>query len=133
MSAFTALKSACKSAVSFKSFSEIEIGAYEVTKFKFMETKFGKKIVVVTEEFMCFLPDRFSKAITTDEQIAELNAEKTMMTYGGLESKRQNRIIVDFQKMPRETFEHEAQNWEFDDLLVLPSKMEQQNSKMDQN
>lgn len=118
MNAFNKLESACRVAVSFKSFNEIEIGAYNVTEFKFMDTRFGKKIVVVTEDFMAFLPDRFSKAITTDEEIAELNSEQTIMLYGGRDAKRMNRIMVEFQKVPQETYQHDAQQWTIPDCYV---------------
>lgn len=126
MDAFKKLQAACKGAT-FKKFSEIAIGSYEVHQFKFVETRFGKKVVVVTDEFMCFLPERFSKAITTDDQIDALNAEKTMMSYRGRDAGRMNFVILDFQKMGEDLFESGSQQWEFGDLITLPP------SNMDQN
>lgn len=125
MSAFEALKSACKASVSFKSFSEIEVGVYDVQEFKFVETKFGKKLVVRTEEFLCFLPERFSKAVSTDNQLIELNAELNSVTYSmkydGKDPKRKS-YIVDFIKTPKM-----QDDWphELDEFLQLESNTEQ--------
>lgn len=121
MSIFETLKSACRASASFKNFSEIEIGVYEVEEFKFVETKFGKKLVVCTEEFMCFLPDRFSKKITTDEQLIELNNTPLRMKYDGRDLKRRNLIMVDFIKKEQEP-QQDGQDWEWNQLLVLESQ-----------
>lgn len=124
MSAFKKLESACKVSVAFKSFDELEIGAYDVIQFKFMDTRFGKKVVVVCADFMVSLPERFSKAITTDEDIDELNSEKTTMIYTGRDAKRMNRINVDFQKAPIETYLHDAQDWSIPPLYASSDEME---------
>lgn len=84
MSAIEVLKSACQTfKTTFRNFSQIEIGTYNILEFKFVETKYGKKLVVRTEEFLCFLPDRCSKAITSELQLIELNNGAWAMKYDG--------------------------------------------------
>lgn len=51
-----------------------QIMTYDMVDFKHFDTRFGKKVVVVTASFMCFLPDRFSRIVTTGEQISEFNS-----------------------------------------------------------
>lgn len=102
MDAITALKNSCKSKkVSFKNFSQIELGVYNIEEFSFLQTKFGVKLVVRTENFMCFLPDRCSNAITTDEQIAELNGSSLAMQYEGRDEKRGDMILVNIIDRPQ--------------------------------
>lgn len=125
MSAIEALKSACKVATSFKSFREIEIGVYDIEEFKFIETKFGKKLVVRTPEFLCFLPDRCSRIITRDEQLAELNTVGVWaMKYDGRDPRRGNCILVDI--VPQQS---NQQNWEWNDFLTTGTSNSQQGSK----
>lgn len=107
MSAIKALKAACK-AVPFKNFREINIGLYEILEFKFIHTKHGKKLVVRTEEFQCFLPERCSKTITTDKQIAELNSGEWVLKYAGRDPKMGNCILVDI-------IEKSDPEWEYHD------------------
>lgn len=118
MSAIEVLKSACKPAASFKNFSDIEIGVYNIEEFKFCQTKYGKKLVVRTEDFLCFLPDRCSKAITTDEQLIELNNGAWAMKYDGRDSKRGNLILVDI------VAKQKSQDWEWNHLLTLDSNIQ---------
>lgn len=115
MSAIAALKSACKASASFKNFREIEIGIYNILEFKFVVTKYGKKLVVRTEEFLCFLPERCSRTITTDQQLTELNNGAWAMKYDGRDPTRGNCILVDIveQQNPGE--------WEWNHLITLAS------------
>lgn len=102
MSAFQALKSACKASTVFKNFDNIEIGVYNIVEFKFVETRYGKKVVVVTENFMCFLPDRIANAIKSDEAIIELNSAPYIMRYSGKDASRHNRVMLDFEMCPQQ-------------------------------
>lgn len=103
MDAITALKNSCKSKkVSFKNFNQIDAGVYNIEEFKFMDTKFGNKLVVRTENFMCFLPDRCSNTITTGEQLDELNNNGALaMQYEGRDEKRGNMILVNIIDRPQ--------------------------------
>lgn len=115
MSAFKALKSACNT--NYKNFGNIDIGVYKVLEFKLVETCYGTKVAVVTEEFMCFLPDRFSKSISTQEAIDELNGPPCFMKYDGKDPKRKNLIMLDFVKCPQQ----DAQELTWEDLFATPS------------
>lgn len=117
MSAFNALKSACKGSIMYRNFDSIEIGVYKVLEFKFADTRYGRKIVVVTDEFMCFLPDRFSKSIMTQEAIDELNNTPCVMKYNGKDPKRKNLVKLDFEKY----IQQDAQELTWEDLLAMPS------------
>lgn len=117
MSAIEALKSACKPAAMFRNFKDIEIGVYDIKEFKFTVTKFGKKLVVRTEEFMCFLPDRCSKAITTEKQLVELNEGAWVMKYEGRDPKRGNCILVNIVEKLQS--EQPKQDWEWNQYLTL--------------
>lgn len=120
MEAIEALKSACKPAAAFKSFREIEIGVYDIEEFKFIETKYGKKLVIRTSEFLCFLPDRCSRAITTDKQLDELNTGAWALKYDGHDPRRGNCTLVDI--VPQQ------QNWEWNEHLALGANKSKQES-----
>lgn len=117
MSAFNLLKSACKASAMYKNFDNIEIGEYKVLEFKFVDTKYGRKVVVVTPEFLCFLPERFGKSITTQEAIDELNKTSCVMKYQGKDPRRKNLILLDFEKC----VEHDAQELTWEELFAAPS------------
>lgn len=125
MSAIEALKSACKPAAMFRNFKDIEIGVYDVKEFKFTVTKFGKKLVVRTEDFMCFLPDRCSKAITTEKQLVELNEGAWVMKYDGRDPKRGNCILVNIVEKQQQQSEQPGQEWEWKQYLTLGDQMQQ--------
>lgn len=99
MSAFQSLKTACKAPTVYKKFDQIAAGEYTVLEFKFVSTRIGKKLVVVTTDFMCFLPDRIAKSLSSDEVIAELNRTPCVMKYGGKDVTRHNRLILDFEPL----------------------------------
>lgn len=76
--------------ISFKKtlkFGDISIGKYEVVQYKWVPTKFGNKIVVITEDFEIFLPPRFAEQVKTKERLMAMNAnlpnEPTLMVYAG--------------------------------------------------
>lgn len=89
-----------------------------------METQYGKKLAVVTDQFTCILPDRFAHIVVTEGAIEELNQTPCVMKYSGKDAKRQNRIMVDFEKQPERMREL---TWE--DLLVLPPNGELMSSE----
>lgn len=122
MSAFQALKSACRATTVFKNFDQIKIGVYDVIEFKFVETRFGKKVAVVTEDFLCILPERFSTTIRTDAAIEELNETRYIMKYKGKDAGQHNRVMLDFEVYPQPP--QNAQEWTFEDLIGLPSTSE---------
>lgn len=121
MSAIEVLKSSCKGTVSFRNFREIDVGVYGIEQFKFVETKHGKKLVVRTDEFLCFLPDRCSKAITTDQQVAELNLGEWALKYDGRDVKRGNCILVDIIEKPKQP------EWQWNEFLTLEDRNMEQN------
>lgn len=97
MNAFDVLKTACKASANYTSFEHIKPGFYDVQRFKIVNTKFGKKVVVMTEEFDCFLPERFLKGVTP-QVVDALNSETYVMKYYGKDPTRHNRVMVDFEK-----------------------------------
>lgn len=127
MSAFNALKSAVKASSAYRNFDNIDVGVYKVLGFKFMNTRYGQKIVVTTAEFKCFLPDRFSKSIQTDEAIAELNGTPCVMRFSGKDATRKNRVMVDFEKIPQQDAQEMPWNSldsieiDSEDLIGVPS------------
>lgn len=102
MDAFKALKSACNSTKAYKSFNDIKVGDYFIHEFKFIQTCYGRKVACVTESFVCFLPERFSKMIASDEAIEALNKDTYIMRYSGKDAARRNLVMLDFVKCPTE-------------------------------
>lgn len=94
MSAINILKSACanKPIVSFKN---LAIGNYVVMNFRRVNTKFGERIRIETIDSTIFLPDRFSSLLNA-EHIAQLNTSLVIMSYKGVDSENNNRVILDF-------------------------------------
>lgn len=88
----------------FKKFSELEIGDYEVSKLKLFNSKYGPfktRLAVLMEgtpssdetTVIC-LPDRFTAAIHTQEEVSDLNKKKYVMSYKGSDPSQHNRIDV---------------------------------------
>lgn len=98
MDAFITLKAACSQTFTpCKNFDQVPVGDYNVVQFQLLDTKYGKKIKVVFENFHVFLPNRFAKAIDTEEKVIGLNSLPYIMKYRGKDVKRQNRLILDFE------------------------------------
>lgn len=107
-----ALQLACK-VTPLKNFDQIQTGEYRVRRFSFAETRYGKKIKVETDFFACFLPDRFTKFIASDKDIADINTVPHMMIYRGKDVTQKNRIILDFKPL------NESQ-WMLGEFLTVP-------------
>lgn len=86
-----------------QSFDKIAPGTYEVQEFKFFETKYGPRIIAVTQDFEVFLPPRFSVKANTQEHVDRMNADNVahtrVMIYEGKDEKAGNRVNVRFEKM----------------------------------
>lgn len=80
---FSTLLAACHDKKAYKSFSELNVGEYEIKKFALVETKFGLKVQVFIEDFYVFLPTRFTNRINTQKQIDDLNKIPSKMIYNG--------------------------------------------------
>lgn len=97
MDAFISLKSACNQSITpHKNFDQVEVGDYNVVSFQLLDTKYGKKLKVIFENFHVFLPDRFSKVIDTEDKVNSLNSIQYVMKFRGKDTQRQNRLILDF-------------------------------------
>lgn len=93
----------------FKKFSEMEIGDYPVSKFKFIKSNYGplkRRLAVLMEgtpspdetTVIC-LPERFNEALSTQAQVDDLNQRAYIMRYRGLDVAQKNRIDVTLHPM----------------------------------
>lgn len=88
----------------FKKFSQLQIGDYPVTKFRFIKSNYGplkRRLAVLMdrtptddETTVICLPDRFTAALSTQEQVDELNTKRYIMSYNGMDPAQKNRIDV---------------------------------------
>lgn len=97
------LEKASKRLLKTAKFDNILKGSYQVKQFKLVKTKYGLRIIVVTEDFEVFLPPRFSAELNTEDQIIDMNeklkVEPLMMIYGGKLETEHNRIDIVFKKI----------------------------------
>lgn len=107
--------SATKKSVKIKRFDDLENGEYIVKSFKLKDTPYGLRVHVEIDNFYLSLPPRFSDKINSVEQIAQLNAKKFKMIYGGKNAEEFNRLIIDF--LPLKDDGADAQNNEEDSAL----------------
>ena len=96
-SAFKKLKSASGSG-NIKSLRFLTPGSYEVKRFKTLNTKYGKRLIVCIQKAEYFLPHRFAEAIEGPETLKELNDRSYIMIYGGMDASKHNRQKVDFME-----------------------------------
>lgn len=100
-SILTELQKACNPRM-LKKFDDIVPGDYPVVEFKHTQTRYGKKLVVVTENFMAFLPDRFLEKIPDAQQLAFANTQRLLMRYHGKDTTRKNLLKLYFIEQQRE-------------------------------
>lgn len=79
---------------------------YEVISWKFLDTKRGDKIVLCElkdpineQKITIFMPDRFSKQVTTKEKLQELNETFFYLKYMGRDPERRNMALFDLIPM----------------------------------
>lgn len=94
MNAIEALKTACQ-VKPVVSFDTLLIGDYQITSFKRVQTKFGDRIRLELQEYIVYLPPRFSHNLT-DEIVNELNTSIVIMTFRGKDPVSKNRLLLDF-------------------------------------
>lgn len=94
MNALEKLRAACAKKVIYKSFETLAPGEYTVYEFSKIETKHGHRVRITLEDYSMYLPER---VILDDDDITELNASPKIMIYGGKETLKQNRLILDFR------------------------------------
>lgn len=94
---FNTLKSACpnEDVKVYKNFDQLSIGEYNIREFNLVETKFGLRLLAISDEFYIYLPARFSKKINEQHQIDELNKGRCTMLYNG---KDKNGVLLDFKQ-----------------------------------
>lgn len=106
-SVFELLQQECDRQTVFKKLSDLEIGEYPITKFQFVKSLFGKekrRLAVVlplddpTITTIISLPDRFLDIVKTEEQLNELNAEKQILVYKGIDVNQKNKYLIGFTK-----------------------------------
>lgn len=88
--------SATKAVAKSKRFDDLKIGEYLVKTFKLKEFPFGLRLLVEIDNFYLILPPRFSDKINSEQQLAEINAKKFKMVYGGKDPGEFNKLIIDF-------------------------------------
>lgn len=89
MDAFSMLKSVCCTK-QFVSFENLPVGDYFVEEFALVNTKFGTRIRVDIGDKVVFLPERFSKNMTS-EKVNELNNSPKLMCYKGKDASKHNK------------------------------------------
>lgn len=94
MNAIEVLKTACVSKP-FKSFKNLPKGDFVVHEFERVTTDHGERIRVELAEYIVYLPERFSKALT-EEVIVELNKSTVIMSFSGKDPEAGNRLLLDF-------------------------------------
>lgn len=99
MAALLKLQQNCAKA--YKSFDDLPVGEYIVTKFEKAEkSKFGKRIKIdvndekTKESFYMFLPERCSTM--TPEEITQLNSSPIKMFFDGKDADRGGRVLIHF-------------------------------------
>lgn len=112
------LQKACNPRM-FKKFDDIVPGDYPVIEFKHIQTRYGKKLVVVTDDFMAFLPDRFLEKISDAQQLAFANTQRLLMKYHGKDTTRKNLLKLYFVEQQREDAAALTRD-EWADFLVQP-------------
>lgn len=96
MNALEKLKSAC-GVKNYRSFNELPVGEYMVHEFSWVDTSHGRRVRISLDNHYMYLPDRFESL--SDADIAELNAAPKVMVYGGKDSTKNNRLILDFHEI----------------------------------
>lgn len=96
MNAMEKLRAACGTK-NYQSFNDLAVGDYIVHEFAWVDTSHGRRIRISLENHYMYLPDRFESL--SDADIAELNATLKVMVYGGKDSKKKNRLILDFHEV----------------------------------
>lgn len=89
--AFNLLKSVSNNKP-FTSFNSLEVGAYTVTGFTVIDTKFGKRVRVDMGNSLICLPERYTLGMTP-EYLEELNNGPMKMIYTGRDPSKQNKYV----------------------------------------
>lgn len=79
----------------FKSFKDLQEGKYKVERFDLVETNFGDRVRIKTNDAYMYLPERYAEEMT-EEVINELNTSSVTMIYSGKDPENQNRLMLDF-------------------------------------
>ena len=115
LSTFEKLQSA-SDAGHAKSLRHLTPGSYEVNRFKTLNTKYGKRLIVRIDKTEYFLPQRFAEAVEGPEALRELNLRRYIMIYGGMEKAKHNRIKVEFIESPLQDSGHDAVEFGMDTI-----------------
>lgn len=81
------------------SFSKVAPGIYIVKEFIRVQTKYGAKIIAITEDFSVYLPSRFAQ-LANDDDLVRMNQEcRTIfkMIYEGKDAAHSDRVLVRFE------------------------------------
>lgn len=81
------------------SFSKVDPGVYIVKEFIRVQTKYGAKIIAITENFSVYLPSRFGQ-LTRDDDLVRMNEECRKvfkMIYDGKDAANGDRVLVRFE------------------------------------
>lgn len=99
---------ASKKVLRYKRFGDLDVGTYIVKSFKIKNGDYGLRVLVEIDNFYMTLPLRFSDKINSEEQVAELNAKKWKMVYGGKNANEFNRLILNFKPIVEDQFIEES-------------------------
>lgn len=91
MSAFSLIQAECEKSIVFKKMSELEIGKHQIEKFTFVKSIFGRsfRLAIILEtnspttKTYVGLPERFTDAVNTEEQLEDLNEGRYILNYKG--------------------------------------------------
>lgn len=114
-STFQKLTKGSEPYLAFRSFDTLNIGSHEIQQFILRETRYGTKLAVQMNDSIYILPDRFSKNITTEAEVNELNTSRYNLIFQGRDEKKRNRLLIEFIEAPRRitppTWEYPRIHW----------------------
>lgn len=80
----------------FQNISELREGDYAIDAFRLIKTKFGLRLGVLIRRNIVFLPCRFAKHISSQEDVDELNQTRYIMKYDGM---LRDQAVIHFKKV----------------------------------
>lgn len=82
-SAFDNLQKACAPIVRFRSIRDLPNGNITIDAFRLIKKKFSTRLAVLIRRELYFLPNRFTKFVSSQIQVDELNATHYIMMKKG--------------------------------------------------
>lgn len=92
------LKESAASCTSYVRMSDLNPGRYEIRKFFFRDSQFGKRLVIEIDQGFIFLPEKMLKKINSEKAVDKLNKDHYDLVYEGQDDHSPNRLNFTFEK-----------------------------------